>query len=630
MQLKLLSTMLFSIFIIGCGGGGGDTVNNSAESILLGNSYYYTDEHLDFEDGYYTNYFGVDSLRHTEHMPDSTVIDQWTEVIPISYSGTTVIITDEGITQSCEVRRGENYITITCPSRPTFVLWDTIEDAKGSTKPTTPSTGTIILSGKITYDLVPANSNYIGLDYDNIRQEAVKGAQVDAIDSSNQSVASTITDDMGNYTVSLPNNTAIKIRVLAKTVKSDTATWDVKVIDNTNNNALYVMEGPLSSTGTSNVTRNLNASSGWDGSSYSSSRVAAPFAILDNAYKSIQKVLTADPDSVFPPLLINWSIYNVSISGDTSLGQITTSHYNNSNLFILGDANSDTDEYDDHIITHEWGHYYEDKLSRSDSIGGPHGPGELLDIRVAFSEGFGNAFSGMVLDAPVYFDTMGANQANGFSFDMESEAQNNPGWYSEASVQRILYDLYDDNSDGSDTLSFGFAPLHTIFTGTQKTTTAFTSIFSFITLLKNENVGNASEIDSLVLSENIATITDIYGNDRSNTPYHEYGTLGSDLSIVISNTDGSYNKLSNRQYVKFNIVSSGIYTIKVDQTNGADSDPDFYVFDTSPFSRVDFSEGTVSGLEEKDVSLSAGEYLLDISEYNNINNAQLDVSITLK
>jgi len=494
----------------------------------------------------------------------------------------------------------------------------------------TSSVGSIILSGKITYDFVPVDSDNIGLDYDNIRQETVKGAQVDAIDSSNQSVASTITDDIGNYSFLVPNNTVIKIRVFAKTLNSGTSNWDVKVVDNTNNNALYVMEGVLTSTGSNDATRNLNASSGWDGSSYSSSRVAAPFAILDNAYKSIQKVLSANPNTVFPPLLINWSINNVDAIGDTSLGQITTSHYSDGNLFILGDADNDTDEYDDHVVTHEWGHYYEDKLSRSDSIGGPHGIGETLDIRVAFSEGFGNAFSGMVLDDPVYFDTKGAGQAYGFSFDMESEVQDNPGWYSEASIQRILYDLYDDNTDGIDSLSFGFAPLHAVFIGTQKITPAFTSIFSFIKLLKDANAGDIADIDTLVASESIATITDIYGNDRSNTPYHEYVTLGTDLSIVLSNTDGSYNKLSNRQYVKFNIVSPGTYNIKVEQPNGTNSDPDFYLFDTSPFSQVDFSDGVAPGLEEKDIPLSAGEYLLDVSDYNNIFNVQLNVSITLK
>ena len=508
----------------------------------------------------------------------------------------------------------------------------TTDDPPAITINPTPPSNYVTISGKITYDLVSVDSDNIGLDYNNIVKTSAKGVQVVALDSSNQNIATAITDALGDYALALPPETQIKLRVYARLVNAPgTSTWDIEVRDNTNGDAYYVMDGSLASTGSTDSSRLLNAPSGWGGSSYTSSRVAAPFAILDNAYQSIQKVLSANPSTIFPPLRINWSVNNVSVSGNTDLGQITTSHYINSNLFILGDADSDTDEYDDHIITHEWGHYYEDKLSRSDSIGGPHGSGDILDIRVAFSEGFGNAFSGMVLDEPVYFDTMGASQADGFSFNMESESPDNPGWYSEASVQRILYDLYDDNSDiSSDTLSFGFTPLHEIFTGAQKTTSAFTSIFSFITVLKDENIGDADDIDTLVLSENIAIIKDIYGNARSDTPYHDYLTLGTQLPIEISNADGTYNKLSNRQYVKFSIASSGTYTIKVQQTNGTTSDPDFYLFDTSPFTQVNFSEGVVPGLEQKDVFLSTGEYLLDISEYNNITNAQLNVSITLK
>jgi hypothetical protein len=36
------------------------------------------------------------------------------------------------------------------------------------------------------------------------------------------------------------------------------------------------------------------------------------------------------------------------------------------------DQMSHTDEYDDHVIIHEWGYCFEDKFSRSDSIGGNH------------------------------------------------------------------------------------------------------------------------------------------------------------------------------------------------------------------------------------------------------------------
>jgi len=494
-----------------------------------------------------------------------------------------------------------------------------------------PSTGSVTISGIVTYDLVPANSDHIGLDYDAIRKEVVKGVRVDAIDSSNKSLVSTTTDSSGQYTFSVPNNTQMKIRVSAKMLQTSTPSWDVKVVDNTNSNALYVMEGALSSSGTADSQRNLNAASGWGGTAYTSSRTAAPFAVLDNAYHAIQKVLSANANTVFPPLVMNWSINNVSVSGDRSLGQITTSHYSDGNLFILGDADSDTDEYDDHVVTHEWGHYYEDKFSRSDSIGGAHGEDDILDIRVALGEGWGNAFAGMALDDPLYFDTLGIAQSEGFNFDVESGTSATKGWYSESSIQRILYDVYDSDDDGSDILSMGFAPIHQVFTGAEKTTPAFTSIFTFITALKAENTGDTVEIDSIVSSEDIAVITDIYGTGRTNRasdyPYHDL-MLGTPLVIVISNADGTYNKLSNRQYVKFTIATSGSYTIKVEQTNvPKTSDPDFYVFDTSPFYMVNFSEGTELGVEEKTISLSAGDYLLDVSDFNNIANAQLRVTV---
>jgi len=160
--------------------------------------------------------------------------------------------------------------------------------------------------------------------------------------------------------------------------------------------------------------------------------------MLDSVYSAMQKVLSADSQTIFPPLQVNWSVNNVpSISINYALGLISTSHYTNGNLYILGDEDLDTDEYDDHVIAHEWGHYYEDKFSRSDSIGGPHGGEDTLDIRVAFGEGWGNAFSGMALEDPVYFDTFGDAQANGFNFNVESGTSTNKGWYNESSIQRI-------------------------------------------------------------------------------------------------------------------------------------------------------------------------------------------------
>ena len=90
---------------------------------------------------------------------------------------------------------------------------------------------------------------------------------------------------------------------------------------------------------------------------------------------------------------------------------------------MLGDENVDTDEYDQHIVAHEFQHFLEDRISRSESPGGPHSPGDQLDLRVAFSEGFANAFSAMVLDDPVYRDSLGSPQGQGFSFQTSSGAR---------------------------------------------------------------------------------------------------------------------------------------------------------------------------------------------------------------
>jgi hypothetical protein len=51
-------------------------------------------------------------------------------------------------------------------------------------------------------------------------------------------------------------------------------------------------------------------------------------------------------------------------------GHIGTSHWNGSALYILGKADVDTDEFDDHVIVHEWGHYFESTLPSIEASAG--------------------------------------------------------------------------------------------------------------------------------------------------------------------------------------------------------------------------------------------------------------------
>jgi len=497
--------------------------------------------------------------------------------------------------------------------------------------------GTKII-GKITYDRVPVQIDNMGsaaLNYAGTYREAGKNLVVKAINENAEVVAETTTNNKGEYTLYVPKNTPVKIRVYARMHKK--GVWDVSVVDNTNMKSMYTLEGGFYDSGEQTTRRDLHAPSGWDGQSYSGVRSAAPFAILDSINTIMQKVVKANPKIVFPQLTVNWSVNNVSVGGDTNLGQIGTSSYtaDNGEMWILGDANADTDEYDDHIIIHEWSHFFEDKFSRSDSIGGGHSAGDTLDIRVAFGEGFANGMSAIATDNPVYFDTSGYNQASGWNMNIESAPQENPGWFSEASVQRIMYDLYDSNNEGADQISLGFRPIFNTLIDKERNAKAFTSIFTFIHGLKSENPSESAYIDQVVASEQISPITDEYGSHRSNranglltnTIYQDLH-VGSRVVQCNKNTYGVYNKLGNRTFMKVHIDHAGIYTFEANPYGYATyGDPDIVLYDTVyPFEMKGMSPLEGENSDALTLNLEEGDYIAEIYD-NSYNNSCFTISL---
>ena len=481
----------------------------------------------------------------------------------------------------------------------------------------------VTLSGKITYDHVPHNVSN-GLDYANTIQSNVRGATVELLDANGSSILNTTTSDIdGNYSFEVSVNTSYLVRVKAELKKDDSPpTWDFTVVDNTNSRALYAMDSALQTIVSSSVVLNMNASSGWTGAGYTQPRVAAPFAILDSVYEAKEKVAAVDASVTMTPLNLNWSVNNVATPGDKSIGQISTSHFDGTEIFILGDANGDTDEYDGHVVVHEWGHYFEGRMSRSDSVGGNHSGSDKLDMRVALGEGFGNALSGIITDDPFYRDSLGMNQSQGFEVNVESNPTGtNKGWFSESSTQSLIYDFYDQNNDGSDTLSLGFAPIYNVLIGAERTTPAFTSIFSFANQLKIESPSNSTAIDSLLTSQDI-TVTDDFGSnetndggDARNLPVYKNLSVGGNTEVCSFGTNGQYNKLGNRQYLTFEIVNGGSYAFTASGQNVGD-DPDFYVFKQGVFE----FKSEDAGDESINQNLDPGIYTMDAYEYNNFNS----------
>ncbi|MEO1304316.1 MAG: hypothetical protein AAFV37_05020 [Pseudomonadota bacterium] len=521
--------------------------------------------------------------------------------------------------------------------------------------PPPPPTGTsVVISGAVTFDKVPHNNNFRGLNYDAVSQEPARGVTVQAVNASGTVIDTDITDQTGSYDVTVDANTNVQIRVRSELQQSSGATWDIQVLDNTAKNgagdpapAIYVLAGSLTNSGASNSRRDLNAGSGWGGSSYTGTRAAGPFSILDAIYEAVTDIEAVDPNVTFPPLQVFWSVNNVPTSGDVFDGEIGTSSYTRTNgvptIRILGDENNDTDEYDIHVVVHEFGHYFEDQLSRSDSPGGTHNLTARLDSRLAFGEGWGNAFSGMILDDPIYRDALDNRQANGFAFSVEQDltpgtAGRDAGWFNEASIQQILYDIYDSDNDGADTISAGLEPFYAAFTDPAYINSVdFTTIFSFANRIRNESAVSGSALDALLAAE------DINGNGPRGVGETNNGALPQSLplyktvapgsgAVTVCSTavNGDTNRHGVREFLTLTLSSRTSLTMTASETSGpatSATDPDFRIWEEGVlFTRDSFgqdrrADSSDDGEEVWTGQLNGGTYAIEFYDFKNLDDA---------
>ncbi|MDH4106800.1 MAG: PKD domain-containing protein [Gammaproteobacteria bacterium] len=527
------------------------------------------------------------------------------------------------------------------------------------------------LSGTVQYEFPPPNELCRGLDFNAIERRPVRGATLQVLDAgSNALLATTTTDANGSYSVVLDADTNVFVRVVSELKRSGTPSWDVEVRNNVvdpadpnppalANRPRYFLDGTSFNTGGINLRRDLVAASGWTGAGYGEPRAAAPFAVLDTIYQMMQLVLAANPSTAFPPLDAFWSPENGTSRGtgsrldDIDSGDLGTSFYASGldALFLLGREGDDAEEFDDHVIGHEWGHYFEDKFSRSDSVGGAHGIGDRLDKRVAFGEGFATALAGIGLANPLYCDTFwgGNGQLTGFDIDLESErtTSTNRGWYNEVSILKLVYDLWDSNVDGSDTDSVGFGLIYDVMTGPQRSTTAFTSAFSFFEAVKSAAGTQAGFVDGLLAAESIgAEGINPWGEGETNDagaaadvlPLYTDISPGQTVRLCSnSQFDGGRNgnKLSEVRYLRMELGSPTALAITVDTvdppsvpSDGFDcrnaaandpeihrhSDPDLMVWRSGQL----MIQGASCQPNREAMSrrtLQAGTYVMDLTEF---------------
>jgi len=122
---------------------------------------------------------------------------------------------------------------------------------------------------------------------------------------------------------------------------------------------------------------------------------------------------------------------------------------NERSIHLLG-SSLDTDEYDDDVILHEYGHFMADVFSQDDSPGGPHFlMDHTQDIRLAWSEGWATFFSAAVRGNPLQVDTV-AGGASSFEINTPSFASAAIFTTNELAVSTVLWHLLTALGSSSD------------------------------------------------------------------------------------------------------------------------------------------------------------------------------------
>ena len=475
---------------------------------------------------------------------------------------------------------------------------DSINSCTSLTGPRAGST----ITGTVSYERVPLGVG--GLNYGATVNAPARGVIVEAVQASGSACGTTVLDTTiadanGDYGLIVPQNQAVCGQARAQLYRAGTPAWDIQVTDNTQQNAAYYLVDDVIATPNDEPVRDLLAASGWsDGAGrYTGTRSAGPFAILDSTCHALDAVLATDNTIRLPTLHYRWSENNNIADDNLADGDVGGAFFSQSikrdsgdniidvanEIFLLGDDGVDTDEYDAHVITHEYTHYLTANVSRSDSYGGSHALGDILDMTVAFDEGLANAFSGVFLDGAlashvpspgVYQDNYGLEQDSVFKFDLASRGVGVAGWFNESSIYQIVYNLFDNDNSGSDALSLGFPVLYSSLTAVESRE-SFVSIYTYLDQIKADNPGLASAVNDLASSENVL-LNDEFGSGQTLPsglnpidandilPIYLEVNVASEETVCSSSQYGVHNKLSVIRYLQFNAPSNRSYTVTLD------------------------------------------------------------------
>jgi hypothetical protein len=339
-------------------------------------------------------------------------------------------------------------------------------------------TGGLTVSGHAEYQYRNGGNGAVNGTANPIRQ-----AEVVVYDANSAIVQCGVTDNNGDFSVTVPNPaTNLVVRVNSRIANTTTNAY---VLDNpTDMDHFYLSSDPFS--GSSNVsvpTLTAPATGTLEGGAFNilDKILQANMYLVDNTVNCNGTFTTCTPFTTIPLIKAFWS---KGVNPGTYVNGGAVSFYipGENELYILGGSegdvdSADTDHFDNSIIVHEYGHFIEDIFSKTNSPGGSHDGDSIIDPRLAWGEGWANFFQAAVLNDPLYRDTVGTPDgvtAVYFNEDLETPENDIPstmgeGNFREFSITRLLWDAIDNGSVNTpavddDTVVSPFSELWTVFT----------------------------------------------------------------------------------------------------------------------------------------------------------------------
>ncbi|MBE8221874.1 MAG: hypothetical protein HAW60_04005 [Bdellovibrionales bacterium] len=311
-------------------------------------------------------------------------------------------------------------------------------------------------------------SNPIFIGADSVEDKNIRYADYRVLNSSGKIVHCGNTSGDGEFNFTLNKSSDYSLIIYSYILKpnTDVANINVAVMNSPSEGLPYFVKKSFSTDNSGrSKSLNLTATLPENDNTKLNTNNSGAFNILDQIVES-NLFLKQNVGSNFTnttPLEVYWkSGLNPGsyVDGETAPAvSFFLKNNNHSRIFILGGMNgdtgvSDTDEFDNSVIIHEYSHFLLSTFSKDNSPGGRHSGVESIDPRLAWSEGFANFFQASVLNKSFYLDVVGAGGANLINLEKEngvdSPSINGEGNYREFSIARFFWDIVDSPSSDDD------------------------------------------------------------------------------------------------------------------------------------------------------------------------------------